>query len=157
MWTKVRNVLRGVAQFKQALHRTTSEKGPALSTAGGNQIIYHMINIFLLSLHFYPLVFFYSLFTPILCPCSPVAASSIGGSKTADADRLSHGSADSSNEVNGEEHNLFAHGHGMEDTTDNHCSTGTDSVELQHRNMFSALNTETEMLTTVTNRLSRAQ
>ncbi|XP_022614464.1 DENN domain-containing protein 4C isoform X1 [Seriola dumerili] len=87
MWTKLRNVLRGVAQFKHALDRTTSKKGPALSTT----------------------------------------AASIGGSTVTDADRLSHGSADSSNEVNGEEHNLFAHGHGMEDTTENHCSTGRQS------------------------------
>uniref|UniRef100_A0A8C4NVP1 DENN domain-containing protein 4C n=1 Tax=Dicentrarchus labrax TaxID=13489 RepID=A0A8C4NVP1_DICLA len=34
MWTKVRNVLRGVAQFKQALDRTSSKKGPTLSTTG---------------------------------------------------------------------------------------------------------------------------
>ncbi|XP_033465563.2 DENN domain-containing protein 4C isoform X1 [Epinephelus lanceolatus] len=83
MWTKLRNVLRGVAQFKHALHQTSSEKGPTLSTTAA----------------------------------SPVS----------DADRLSHGSADSSSEVNGEEHNLFAHSHGMEDTADNHCSTGRQS------------------------------
>uniref|UniRef100_A0A671YX96 DENN domain containing 4C n=1 Tax=Sparus aurata TaxID=8175 RepID=A0A671YX96_SPAAU len=77
MWTKLRNVLRGVGQFKQALD-------PA----------------------------------------------SKGGSALTDADRLSHGSADSSNEVNGEEHNVFAHSHSMEDTSDNHCSTGTDSQKL---------------------------
>uniref|UniRef100_A0A8C4I0J6 DENN domain-containing protein 4C n=1 Tax=Dicentrarchus labrax TaxID=13489 RepID=A0A8C4I0J6_DICLA len=87
MWTKVRNVLRGVAQFKQALDRTSSKKGPTLSTT----------------------------------------AASIGGSAVSDADRLSHGSADSSSEVNGEEHNLFAHSHSMEGTTDSHCSTGRQS------------------------------
>ncbi|XP_035531265.1 DENN domain-containing protein 4C isoform X2 [Morone saxatilis] len=87
MWTKVRNVLRGVAQFKQALDRTSSKKGPTLSTT----------------------------------------AASIGGSAVTDADRLSHGSADSSSEVNGEEHNLFPHSHSMEGTTDNHCSTGRQS------------------------------
>ncbi|XP_041820417.1 DENN domain-containing protein 4C isoform X1 [Chelmon rostratus] len=87
MWTKLRNVVRGVAQFKQTLDRTSSEKGPTLSTT----------------------------------------AASIGGSAVTDADRLSHGSADSSSEVNGEEHNLFAHSHSMEDTTDNHCSTGRQS------------------------------
>uniref|UniRef100_A0A8D0AJB4 DENN domain containing 4C n=1 Tax=Sander lucioperca TaxID=283035 RepID=A0A8D0AJB4_SANLU len=38
-----------------------------------------------------------------------------------------HGSADSSSEVNGEEHNLFAHSHGTKDTTDNSCSTGRQS------------------------------
>ncbi|XP_041078146.1 LOW QUALITY PROTEIN: DENN domain-containing protein 4C-like [Polyodon spathula] len=42
MWTKVRNVLRGVAQFKQALGKTPSSKSPALvttapvGTAGGS-------------------------------------------------------------------------------------------------------------------------
>lgn len=87
MWTKLRNVLRGVAQFKQALDRTSSKKGPT--------------------------------------PSATVASK--GGSAVPDADRLSHGSADSSSEVNGEEHNLFAHSHSMEDTTDNHCNAGRQS------------------------------
>ncbi|XP_044196580.1 DENN domain-containing protein 4C isoform X1 [Thunnus albacares] len=87
MWTKLRNVLRGVTQFKYAVDRTSSKKEPAISTT----------------------------------------AASIGGSSVTDADRLSHGSADSSNEVNGEEHNLFAHSHDMGDSTDNHCSTGRQS------------------------------
>uniref|UniRef100_A0A665XF34 DENN/MADD domain containing 4C n=1 Tax=Echeneis naucrates TaxID=173247 RepID=A0A665XF34_ECHNA len=82
MWTKLRNVLRGVAQFKHTVDRTTSKKGTALITTAAS---------------------------------------------TTDGDRLSHGSADSSNEVNSEEHNLFPHDHGMEDTTDNHCSTGRQS------------------------------
>ncbi|XP_075968395.1 DENN domain-containing protein 4C isoform X4 [Anarhichas minor] len=84
MWTKLRNVLRGVAQFKNAVDRTPSKK-------------------------------------------EPTTAASIGGSTVTDADRLSHGSADSSGEVNGEEHDLFVHSHGMEDTADNHCSTGRQS------------------------------
>ncbi|KAI3376500.1 hypothetical protein L3Q82_016952 [Scortum barcoo] len=88
MWTKLRNVLRGVAQFKQALDRTSSKKGPTHSST---------------------------------------TASSIGGTAVTDSDRLSHGSADSSSEVNGEEHNLFAHSDGMEDTADNHCTTGRQS------------------------------
>nr|XP_020444523.1 DENN domain-containing protein 4C isoform X2 [Monopterus albus] len=83
MWTKVRNVLRGVAQFKHALHRTSSKKGPTLGTTGGSAVT--------------------------------------------DTDHLSHGSADSSSEVNGEEHNLFAHSHSMGDATDNHCSTEKQS------------------------------
>nr|XP_046236912.1 DENN domain-containing protein 4C isoform X2 [Scatophagus argus] len=86
MWTKLRNVLRGVTQFKHALDQTSSKKGPALSTT----------------------------------------AASLGGSVVTDADRLSHGSADSSSEVNGEDHRLV-HSHTMEDTTDNHCSTGRQS------------------------------
>uniref|UniRef100_A0A3Q3QTP5 UDENN domain-containing protein n=1 Tax=Monopterus albus TaxID=43700 RepID=A0A3Q3QTP5_MONAL len=90
MWTKVRNVLRGVAQFKHALHRTSSKKGPTLGTTGGSAVT--------------------------------------------DTDHLSHGSADSSSEVNGEEHNLFAHSHSMGDATDNHCSTGTDSPKLHISN-----------------------
>uniref|UniRef100_A0A673AMD2 DENN/MADD domain containing 4C n=1 Tax=Sphaeramia orbicularis TaxID=375764 RepID=A0A673AMD2_9TELE len=32
MWTKLRNVLRGVAQFKHALHRKPSKKGTSLTT-----------------------------------------------------------------------------------------------------------------------------
>ncbi|XP_068569583.1 DENN domain-containing protein 4C isoform X2 [Cebidichthys violaceus] len=84
MWTKLRNVLRGVVQFKNTLDRTPSKK-------------------------------------------EPTTAASIVGSAVTDADRLSHGSADSSSEVNGEEHNLFVHSHGMEDTADNHCSTGRQS------------------------------
>ncbi|TNN83909.1 DENN domain-containing protein 4C [Liparis tanakae] len=82
MWTKLRNVVRGVSQFKHAPDRTPSKKDPA-------------------------------------------TAPSIGGSAVADADRLSHGSADSSSEVNGEERNLFAHG--MGDTADSHCGTGRQS------------------------------
>uniref|UniRef100_A0A673AIM1 DENN/MADD domain containing 4C n=1 Tax=Sphaeramia orbicularis TaxID=375764 RepID=A0A673AIM1_9TELE len=88
MWTKLRNVLRGVAQFKHALHRKPSKKGTSLTTT------------------------------------SEISAS-IGSSAVTDADRLSHGSADSSNEVNGED-NVFAHSHSMEDTSDNHCNTGNN-------------------------------
>uniref|UniRef100_A0A8D3BBM9 DENN domain-containing protein 4C n=1 Tax=Scophthalmus maximus TaxID=52904 RepID=A0A8D3BBM9_SCOMX len=87
MWTKLRNVVRGVAQFKHAVGQTASKEGSTLSAT----------------------------------------AASIGGSAVNDADRLSHGSADSSNEVNGEDHNLFPPADGMEDATDNHCSTGRQS------------------------------
>ncbi|KAM4611923.1 DENN domain-containing protein 4C isoform 1-T2 [Polymixia lowei] len=79
MWTKLRNVLRGVAQFKQGLDRTPSTKGPTIITT----------------------------------------AASTDGSAVSNGDRLSHCSADSSSEVNGEEH--------MGDSTDNHCSTGGQS------------------------------
>lgn len=34
MWTKLRNVLRAVAQFKHAAHRTSSNKGAALGATG---------------------------------------------------------------------------------------------------------------------------
>lgn len=110
MWTKLRNVLRGVAQFKHAPHRTSSKKGPTLNP-------------------------------------------------TATADRLSHGSADSSSEVNGEEHSLFAHSHSMEDTTDTHCSTGRQSdqgygskdelhQELAEPSHTAVLSTEERSITT---------
>uniref|UniRef100_A0A667Z4Q7 DENN domain containing 4C n=1 Tax=Myripristis murdjan TaxID=586833 RepID=A0A667Z4Q7_9TELE len=78
MWTKLRNVVRGVAQFKQALNP---------SSTGGGLVV-------------------------------------------SDADRLSHGSADSSSEVNGEEHTLFARSLVIADSKDSHCSTGTDSSKL---------------------------
>lgn len=56
---------------------------------------------------------------------APVAASAV-----TDADCLSHGSADSSSEVNGEENSVFAPSHDMEDVADNHCSAGTDSQSI---------------------------
>ncbi|XP_026208324.1 DENN domain-containing protein 4C isoform X2 [Anabas testudineus] len=87
MWTKLRNVVRGVGQFKHALHRTSPTQGPTLNDT----------------------------------------AASVGGSAVTDADHLSHGSADSSSEVNSEEHNVFTHSRSMEDTTDNHCGTGRQS------------------------------
>lgn len=34
MWAKVRNVVRTVAQFKQALHRMPATKGPTIITTG---------------------------------------------------------------------------------------------------------------------------
>ncbi|AWP19968.1 putative DENN domain-containing protein 4C-like [Scophthalmus maximus] len=92
MWTKLRNVVQVVAQFKQALGQTASKKESTLIRHWRYDI-----------------------------------SASIGGSAVNDTDRLSHGSADSSNEVNGEYHNLFALGDGMEDATDNHCSTGRQS------------------------------
>lgn len=85
MWTKLRNVLRGVAQFKHSVGHTSSKKGPTLSTTA------------------------------------------VGSAAGRDADQLSHGSADSSSEVNGVEQNLLAHSHSLEDTTDTHCNTGRQS------------------------------
>ncbi|KAM9717888.1 DENN domain-containing protein 4C [Menidia menidia] len=87
MWTKLRNVLRGVVQFKQTQSYMSSKKGSTLTST----------------------------------------AASADGSAVTDADSLSHESADSSSEVNGEEHNLFAPSHDMGDTTDSHCSTGRQS------------------------------
>uniref|UniRef100_A0A669CFX4 DENN domain containing 4C n=1 Tax=Oreochromis niloticus TaxID=8128 RepID=A0A669CFX4_ORENI len=82
MWTKLRNVLRGVTQFK----------------------------------------YVYSCFFLRPSLAAPVAASAV-----TDADCLSHGSADSSSEVNGDLNSVFAPSHDMEDIADNHCSAGTDS------------------------------
>uniref|UniRef100_A0A669EWP5 DENN domain containing 4C n=1 Tax=Oreochromis niloticus TaxID=8128 RepID=A0A669EWP5_ORENI len=93
MWTKLRNVLRGVTQFKYGLNRTSSEKGSTLTTT--------------------------------------VAASAV-----TDADCLSHGSADSSSEVNGDLNSVFAPSHDMEDIADNHCSAGTDSQSISKGKLF---------------------
>lgn len=82
MWTKLRNVLRGVAQFKHSVVHKSTRKETTLNTTA------------------------------------------VGSSTGKDVDRLSHGSADSSNEVNGVD-NVFAHS--LEDRTDNHCNTGQHS------------------------------
>uniref|UniRef100_A0A1A8J609 DENN/MADD domain containing 4C n=2 Tax=Nothobranchius TaxID=28779 RepID=A0A1A8J609_NOTKU len=75
MWTKLRNVVRGVAQFKQ---------------------------------------------TQIQTPSTIVTTdASVKESVATDVDDLSHGSAHSSSEVIGEEHN--------EDASDGHCNTGRQS------------------------------
>ncbi|XP_035283449.1 DENN domain-containing protein 4C [Anguilla anguilla] len=87
MWTKVRNVVRAAAQFKQALRGAAPPKGPPLITAG-------------------------------------VTA---GGAASSDGDRISHGSADSSNEANSEEHTLFARSLIVGEASDNHCGTGAQS------------------------------
>ncbi|XP_028973842.2 DENN domain-containing protein 4C isoform X2 [Esox lucius] len=88
MWAKVRNVVRAVAQFKQALHRTSAKESPTVLTT----------------------------------------AISVGGSVSSDGDRLSHGSADSSSEVNGDEHTLFARSLIIGDPVENHCSRGEDAA-----------------------------
>ncbi|KAI4808273.1 hypothetical protein KUCAC02_000337 [Chaenocephalus aceratus] len=106
MWTKLRNVVRGVAQFKKALDPKSANKGPSAT------------------------------------------ATSLGVSAVNDADRLSHGSADSSSEVNSEEHNRLAHG--TEDTTDKHCSTGRQSdqgygsKDDMHQELAESLRVSTE-------------
>ncbi|KAG5261340.1 hypothetical protein AALO_G00302880 [Alosa alosa] len=85
MWTKVRNVVQGVAQFKQAMKGSSSPEEGALI---------------------------------------PSIVSVDGRGRSAEVDRLSHGSGDSSNEPNGDEHVLFSRGL----STDNHCSnTGGQS------------------------------
>ncbi|XP_051537842.1 DENN domain-containing protein 4C-like isoform X2 [Myxocyprinus asiaticus] len=87
MWTKMRNLVRGVMQFKQALHGTAPPNGPSLIT-------------------------------------TEVSAGIAAGG---DGDRLSHCSADSSNETNVEEHTLFSRSLIVEDATDSQFSTGGQS------------------------------
>ncbi|KAL2078974.1 hypothetical protein ACEWY4_024718 [Coilia grayii] len=87
MWTKVRNVLRGVAQFKQALQDSSSPEGGAL--------------------------------TPTVV--------SVDSRRRSEVDRLSHGSADSASEPNGDEHTLFTRGLLGGDARDSHSSTGGQS------------------------------
>uniref|UniRef100_A0A8C8BW75 DENN/MADD domain containing 4C n=1 Tax=Oncorhynchus tshawytscha TaxID=74940 RepID=A0A8C8BW75_ONCTS len=52
---------------------------------------------------------------------------SAGGLASSNGDQLSHGSADSSSEANGEDHTLFARSLIIADTADNHCSGGVQS------------------------------
>ncbi|CDQ62424.1 unnamed protein product [Oncorhynchus mykiss] len=63
--------------------------------------------------------------TVITTACS--GSPSAGGLASSDGDRLSHGSADSSSEANGEDHTLFARSLIIADTADNHCSGGVQS------------------------------
>uniref|UniRef100_A0A674EJ28 DENN domain containing 4C n=1 Tax=Salmo trutta TaxID=8032 RepID=A0A674EJ28_SALTR len=71
-----------------------------------------------------------------VAPCSPKTliwdtgsdlGPSMGGSASSDGDRLSHGSADSSSEANGEDHTLFTRSLIIGDAADNHCSGGVQS------------------------------
>lgn len=87
MWTKMRNLVRGVVQFKQALRGTALHRGPSLIT-------------------------------------TELSAGTAAG---ADGDRLSHGSADSSNEPIQEEHILFSHSLIVEDAINSHYSTAGQS------------------------------
>ncbi|KAI5609538.1 DENN domain-containing protein 4C isoform X2 [Silurus asotus] len=82
MWTKLRNVVQGVAQFKQA----QAKKAPPIT-----------------------------------------AVVSLDAIADADGDRLSHCSADSSSEANGEEHTLFSRGLIVADKNGSQCSTGGQS------------------------------
>uniref|UniRef100_A0A8C7NL81 UDENN domain-containing protein n=1 Tax=Oncorhynchus mykiss TaxID=8022 RepID=A0A8C7NL81_ONCMY len=65
---------------------------------------------------------------PLFLACSGSdLGPSAGGLASSDGDRLSHGSADSSSEANGEDHTLFARSLIIADTADNHCSGGVQS------------------------------
>ncbi|XP_066536397.1 DENN domain-containing protein 4C isoform X2 [Hoplias malabaricus] len=86
MWTKVRNVVRGVVQFKQALRTSTKSKRPP-----------------------------------------PITTVSLEAIADGDGDRLSHCSADSSSEANGEEHTLFSRHLIVEDVNGSQCSAGGQS------------------------------
>uniref|UniRef100_A0A4X1WCY1 DENN domain containing 4C n=1 Tax=Sus scrofa TaxID=9823 RepID=A0A4X1WCY1_PIG len=85
LWTKVRNVVRGLAQFRQPLKNTVQKSQVSSISA-------------------------------------PQRAT--GGS---DGDTVSHGSMDSSNDVNGGEHTVFVRDLIRLDSTDNHSSTGGQS------------------------------
>lgn len=87
MWTKVRNVVRGVTQFKQGLRGSDrSKRAPPITTVV-----------------------------------------SLDAIADGEGDRLSHCSADSASEANGEEHALFPRRLIVEDTNGSHCSTGGQS------------------------------
>lgn len=111
MWTKLRNVLRGVAQFKRALNRPLPKTKPALSTAGGRDSSTDH-RVILISRY----LFFLLLQLVLRLP---------GTSSATDADRLSRCSADSSSEVNSDEHNLFTQVHALRESADTRCATGT--------------------------------
>ncbi|KAK2860551.1 hypothetical protein Q7C36_004717 [Tachysurus vachellii] len=87
MWTKLRNVVRGVAQFKQAVREEVQSKT-----------------------------------TPPI-----TAVVSLDAIADGEGDRLSHCSADSSSEANGEEHTLFSRGLIVGDKNGSQCSTGGQS------------------------------
>uniref|UniRef100_A0A8C7NLE6 UDENN domain-containing protein n=1 Tax=Oncorhynchus mykiss TaxID=8022 RepID=A0A8C7NLE6_ONCMY len=99
MWAKVRNVARALSQFKQAVHRMPAMEGPTVITTG--EVSEHRDRAW--------------------------ESPSAGGLASSDGDRLSHGSADSSSEANGEDHTLFARSLIIADTADNHCSGGVQS------------------------------
>lgn len=87
MWTKLRNVVRGVAQFKQAVRgEVQSKRAPPIT-----------------------------------------AVVSLDAIADGEGDRLSHCSADSSSEANGEEHTMFSHGLIVGDKKGCQLSTGGQS------------------------------
>uniref|UniRef100_A0A8C7NLE9 UDENN domain-containing protein n=1 Tax=Oncorhynchus mykiss TaxID=8022 RepID=A0A8C7NLE9_ONCMY len=94
MWAKVRNVARALSQFKQAVHRMPAMEGPTVITTG--EVSEHRDRAWeSQSLRLES------------CSGSDLGPSA-GGLASSDGDRLSHGSADSSSEANGEDHTLFA-------------------------------------------------
>lgn len=107
MWTKLRNVVRGVAQFRQTQNHASSKNGAAIASTGGSRMG------FLARLSSYRCVWLI-LFFFFLFPLPPSDAS------PESTDDLSHGSAHSSRDVNGDEHN--------EDAADSPSNTGTGSL-----------------------------
>lgn len=104
MWTKLRNVVRGVAQFKHAVSQTCSRS--AASASGEHERLGRV---------------------RLLLAAASLTCLSLPASAVADGDHLSHGSADSSTEANSEERTL---GRGPEDATDNGQSAGTDGEDV---------------------------
>lgn len=100
MWTKLRNVVRGVAHFKHAIGRASSQS--AASISGEEARLENRRLLAAASL-----------------TCLSLAASAI-----ADGDRLSHGSADSATEATSEE------SPGAGDATDNGQSAGTNADDV---------------------------
>ncbi|XP_078425757.1 DENN domain-containing protein 4C isoform X1 [Cetorhinus maximus] len=80
LWTKVRNVVRGVSHFRQVFKKSSSSNAQVPLISGGS-----------------------------------------------DADAVSHGSVDSSNDANSGEHVLFVRDLVRLDCTDNHSNTGAQS------------------------------
>ncbi|XP_041041745.1 DENN domain-containing protein 4C isoform X2 [Carcharodon carcharias] len=80
LWTKVRNVVRGVSHFRQVFKKSNSSNAQVPLISGGS-----------------------------------------------DADAVSHGSVDSSNDANSGEHVLFVRDLVRLDSTDNHSNTGAQS------------------------------
>lgn len=104
MWTKLRNVVRGVAQFKHAVSQTSSQSAASVS---GEDMCLGDVRL-------------------LLAPAS-LTRLSLAASAVADGDHLSHGSADSSTEANSEERTLAC---GPEDTTDSGQSAGTNGDDV---------------------------
>ncbi|XP_035392590.1 DENN domain-containing protein 4C isoform X1 [Electrophorus electricus] len=104
MWTKVRNVVRGVAQFKRALRGSAHSKRPPPITA----------------------------------------VVSLDAIADGEGDRLSHCSADSSGETNGDEHTLFSRhlivgvAHGSQSSTGAQSDQGYGSKDELHQDSADA-------------------
>uniref|UniRef100_A0A8B9RHT8 DENN domain containing 4C n=1 Tax=Astyanax mexicanus TaxID=7994 RepID=A0A8B9RHT8_ASTMX len=120
MWTKVRNVVRGVAQFKQGLQSSArSKRAPPITTGEKRTASPFSVTIY---------TSFYCVLEDASFPVVSLDAIADG-----EGDRLSHCSADSASLANGEEHALFPRRLIVEDTNGSHCSTDTTQPSQQQR------------------------